>query len=98
MVESSFKIALTPCLISFYCLFFLGDFRYLAYEQLLGMQIIMLIFFTSVVSFMFSLIAIGNISGFWSLLGRGLVVVLSFGMGVFSGFIWLFDSIVSQIS
>lgn len=95
MVESSFKIALTFCLLSLFCLFFMGDFNF---EQLFGVRLIMLIFFLSAISFMFGLISIGCISGFWSSIGRGIVLILSFGAGVFSGFLWLFDYIIKEIS
>lgn len=98
MVQSSFKKALSLCLLSLFCLFFLGDFKNLAYGQVLGLPIIMLIFFLAAISFMFALVSIGQISGFWSAVGRGIVLFLSFGVVVFSGFIWLFDNIMSLIN
>lgn len=93
MIKISFKIAVSLCLLSLFCLLFLGDFQHLPYKQLLGVPVIILIFLLSAISFMFGLISIGSIKGFWSSIGRGIVIIFSFGVTVFSGFIWLFDHI-----
>lgn len=97
MIQSSFKIALLLCLFSLFCVLFLGDPTYLAYGDLFGLPIVIIIFVFSTLSFMSGLISIGRINGFWSLIGTVVVIFLSFGIGVFSGYIWLLGNTFYEI-